>query len=228
MSLMTEEEFKAVLPATMRKKVDPILINSINQKIKNEEERELFKENLLSYTSVLKEGKFKMDKYINAVKYVSFKLLCNTNKDAYMKTFPTKWTKWLANGVAQKDIASYYTAYNKSKLVQLIYEQTLIPSYILNAPMFQQALNTQAYLMINARSEKVRSDSANSILTHLKRPETQKFELDIGLKEDKTLETLRQSTLELVEAQKKLLRSGSIDAQQVAEKSLINVTPDDP
>jgi hypothetical protein len=34
--------------------------------------------------------------------------------------------------------------------------QTLVPSYVLNADLYQKALNTSAELMISAKSEKVR------------------------------------------------------------------------
>lgn len=64
------------------------------------------------------------------------------------------------SGVSEKDQSSYISAYHKSKLVNLIFEQTLIPIHILNAPLLQQAINVQAELMLTANSEKVRSDAA--------------------------------------------------------------------
>ena len=63
------------------------------------------------------------------------------------------------------------TSYNKNKLVNLILEQSMIPSWVLNQDMYQKALNVQCELMLTANSEKV-SDAANSILTHLKPPQS--------------------------------------------------------
>ena len=120
-----------------------------------------------------------------------------------------------------KDIASYVTAYNKSKLVNLIFEQTLIPSHVLNQDLYQRALNVQADLMINAKSEKVRCDAANSLLTQLKAPEVKKVELDIGVKEDGLIAALRATTLELARQQRLMVESGAMNAQEVAHGKLI-------
>jgi hypothetical protein len=126
----------------------------------------------------------------------------------------------VAQGVAAKDIASYVTAYNKSKLVNLVFEQTLIPSYVLNQDLYQKALNVQADLMVSAHSEKVRTDAANSLLTHLKMPEKQKVELEIGIKEDSSIAVLRQATLELARSQRLAMQAGQVTAQDVAHSKL--------
>jgi len=166
------------------------------------------------------DGRFKIADYVNAVKYVSHKLMGDSNIAAYTKTFPDKYQRFVQNGVDAKDIASYVTAYNKSKLVNLIFEQTLVPSYVLNQDLYQKALNVQAELMITAKSEKVRSDAANSLLTHLKMPETQKVELDIGVEEDSSIATLRATTLELARQQRLMVEAGAMNAQEVAHSKL--------
>jgi hypothetical protein len=197
------------------------LIDKINNTLSDPEEMEAYRDNLLCYTSVMANGKFKIQNYLDAVRYVSLKLLGATNISAYERTFPDKMTRFLAQGVAPKDIASYITAYNKSKLVNLIYEQTLVPTHVLNADLYQKALNTQAELMTSASSEKVRTDAANSILTHLKRPETQKFELDIGIKQDSAIAELAATTRKLAEQQMKIIQSGGMTAQDVAHSGLV-------
>lgn len=159
--------------------------------------------------------------HISAVKYVSHKLMGATNIEAYSKTFPDKMQRFAAHGVAAKDIASYVTAYNKSKLVNLIFEQTLIPSYVLNQDLYQKALNVQAELMVSANSEKVRCDAANSLLAHLKMPETQKVELEIGVKEDSAIAALRATTMELARQQRLMLEAGAMNAQEVAHSRLV-------
>lgn len=216
---MTSEQFKSALPLQLRNAVTPEVMQAVNQTLSCPESMELFKENLLSYASVLVEGRFKMTNYINAIRYVSFKLLGSTNISAYTKTFPDKVAGFKARGVTDKDISSYVSAYHKSKLVNLIMEQTLIPVHVLNAPLYQQAINTQASLMLYAKSEKVRCDAADSLMKQLKPPETKKVELDIGLQADRTLDTLRATTLELVAQQKKLIRQG-IPIKEIAEGAL--------
>ena len=219
--MLTIEQFKSALPDKVRKTVNQELIDQINTTLNEPELYEAYRDNLVSYTSVMADGKFKISSYIEAVKYVSHKLMGCTNIDAYTKTFPAKYARFISQGVSAKDIASYVTAYNKNKLVNLIFEQTLIPSYVLNQDLYQKALNVQADLMMNAKSEKVRCDSANSLLTHLKMPETQKVELEIGVKEDSTIAALRATTMELAKQQRLMVESGAMNAQDIAHGKLI-------
>lgn len=221
MTPLTAEQFKQVLPDKVKKSVSQELIDKINNTLSEPEMYEAYRDNLLSYSKVMADGRFKIDQYISAVKYVSHKLMGATNIEAYSKTFPDKMQRFAAQGVSAKDIASYVTAYNKSKLVNLIFEQTLIPSYVLNQDLYQKALNTQAELMVSAKSEKVRCDAANSLLTHLKMPETQKVELEIGVKEDSAIAALRATTMELARQQRLMLEAGAMNAQEVAHSRLV-------
>lgn len=221
MTPLTVDQFKQVLPDKVKKSVSQELIDQINTTLSDPEMYEAYRDNLLSYTRVMADGRFKVDSYIQAVRYVSHKLMGATNIEAYSKTFPDKIARFAQQGVSSKDIASYVTAYNKSKLVNLIFEQTLIPSYVLNQDLYQKALNVQAELMVSANSEKVRSDAANSLLTHLKMPETQKVELEIGVKEDSAIAALRATTLELARQQRLMLEAGAMNAQEVAHSKLV-------
>lgn len=218
---MTPEQFREALPPAIRKNVNQELVDKVNATLAEPELYEQFRENLVSYSNVMKEGRFKLTGYVDAVKYVSHKLMGRTNIDAYARTFPDKMQKFAVAGVSSKDISAYVSAYNKSKLVNLIYEQSLIPSWVLNQDMYQKALNIQFELAQSANSEKVRSDAANSLLTHLKRPETQKVELDIGIKEDSSIAILRQATLSLAKQQRQMIEHGGMNAQEIAHSQVV-------
>lgn len=221
MNDLTLEQFRDVLPKQVRGAVSDELIDSVNLAIANSELRENFRDNLLSYTSVMKDGKFKIESYINAVKYVSLKLLGSSNVDAYLKTFPDKHQWFITQNTSSKDISAYVAAYNKTKLVNLIFAQTLVPFHVLNADLYQKALNVQVALMTDEDvSPKVRSDAANSVLTHLKPPEDTKIELSV--KDDNSmLAGLRQTMLELAAMQHKNIELGISSAKDVAHSNLI-------
>ena len=221
MSALTIEQFKQCLPDKVKKSINQELIDQINNTLCEPEMFETYRDNLLSYTKVLSDGRFKTESYIDAVMYVSHKLMGATNIEAYIKTFPDKYAGFVAQGVQSKDIASYVTAYNKGKLVNLIFEQTLIPSYVLNQDLYQKALNVQAELMVSSHSDKVRCDAANSLLTHLKMPETQKVELEIGIKEDSSIGMLRETTMALARQQRMMMESGAMNAQEVAHSKIM-------
>jgi hypothetical protein len=218
---MTKEEFRSALPEKMRRSVGQDVIDKVNDLLSNPDMYEVYRENLISYSTVLQDGRFKLTGYIDAVKYVSFKLMNMTNQRAFELTFPKKIQDWVARGVESKDIASYVSSYNKSKLVNLILEQTLVPSHVLNQDLYQKALNVQAELMVSARSEMVRSQAANSLLMQLKPPETRKIELDVKTTESSAVAELRNATLALAAQQRDAIRAGSLNAEQVAHSRIV-------
>ena len=222
MNNLTVDQFQRALPAQIKGTVNQQLVDDINKLFNDPVLMHNFRDNLLGFSGVMRDGKFKMQDYINAVKYVSYKLLGSSNIDAYVKTFPDRYQMYIANKTSDKDIASYVSSYNKNKLVNLIYEQALVPTHILNADLLQKAINTQAQIMCDPDvSPKVRSDAANSLMTHLKAPETKKIELDIGLKQDNTIDDLRRATQELREAQKNAMMLGNASAKDIAHSGIL-------
>lgn len=219
--MIQEEQFKSLLPKQYKGVITQEVMDSINNALTDPIAMESFKENLLSYTSVMKDGRFKIGDYISAVKYVSLKLLGHSNVKAYFKTFPERHQKFIDEGTSDKDISAYVAAYNKNKLVNLIMAQTLVPHHVLNNHMYQEALNVQFELMKDAKSEKVRSDAANSLLIHLKPPETTKIELDIGVKEDGIISSLKEKMVELAAIQAKHIELGLSSANDIARSNLI-------
>lgn len=223
--VLTVEQFQLALPEKVKKSVHQGLIDQVNKTLAEPELYEIYRDNLLSYAKVMQDGRFKVDEYVNAVKYVSHKLMGATNIEAYSKTFPDRITKHTANGTSAKDIASYVTAYNKSKLVNLIFEQSIIPTWVLNQDMFQKALNVQFGIMNDEDvSAKVRVEAANSLLTHLKPPEVKKVELDIGVKEDSSIAELRKATLALARQQQEAIAAGAVTARETAHARIIDVS----
>jgi len=223
---LTVEEFRAALPDKFKKGVNQDLIDRVNLTLSKPELFEQYRNNLLSFTRVIQDGKFKIEDYVNAVKYVGFKVMGSTNIDAYSKTFPERIDRFHDEGVSPKDIASYVSAYNKGILVNKVYEQVMIPTHIVNQDLFQQAINTQAELMLSAKSEKVRSDAANSLLTHLKPPEKTRIELDIKQTENSVVNDLRNTLAALAAQQRGLIQMGGATARDMAHSRIIDVTPE--
>jgi len=104
----------------------------------------------------------------------------------------------------------------------LLLEQSMIPTWVVNADMYQKAINVQAQLMITAKSEKVRTDAANSLLTHLKQPETVKMKLDVEVKQDDSINELRRAVTDLAIAQKEAIQVGVTDATRIAKAKIIS------
>lgn len=205
---LTEEELIVALPRQLRKKIPSGLLDTINNISSDPYFNKTYRENFISYLKVLEEGSYNIYDYLNAVKYISYKLMGYTNKDSWIKVFPDRYARLMAKGADDKELAANYTAYNKGKLVNLIYEQTLIPLYIINQPLEQEAINRLAHLMTNAHSEMVQMKAADSLLTHIKKPEAKEVKLNIGINRSSEIDDLMDTLTNLANKQKELISQG--------------------
>lgn len=219
--MFTKEELIQALPATVQNGVSDDLVNELNHVITDPDFREAFRDNMISYNRVLSEGKFKLSSYMNAVMYVSYKLMGYNNMDAYSLTFTDKWKTWLQQGKTSQSMSASIAMYNKSKLVNLVYAQAVIPTHVLNQDKFQEAINHQYYLMKNAASEKVQSDAANSLMIHLKPPEEKQVNLNIGIEETDSIKELKNVIFELAQTQNKAIEAKTLTAGQIAASRII-------
>lgn len=218
---LTVEQVEKALPANLKNAATQAFTDHINNIVSDPLVAEQVRNNFISYTSVLKDGKFKTEDYLHAVTYVSYKLMGDTNQDAYFKTFPQRHAALIAKGTSNKDISAYVSAYNKGKLVNLILEQTLVPSWVLNADIYQRAINTQAELMIHANSEKVRCDAANSILTHLAKPKEAGPLINLDMRQDTGMNELKDLLTSLARKQRDMIQDGSVSTREIAEQQII-------
>lgn len=218
--MLTMKELEQALPAHLRHNATPSLLNKINTVATEPEAAEAIRDNFISYSNILSDGKFKTEDYLNAVSYVSYKIMGLSNKDAYARALPDRYQSLVARGAGTKEISAYVASYAKGRLVNLIMEQTLVPSWILNQEIYQKAINTQAELMLTAKSEKVRADAANSILTHLKRPEKHQVDLNIGVAETTGMKELKDMLTSLAAQQQAAIEAG-VKTKEIAHQKLV-------
>lgn len=225
---LTQDDVKRALPQHLRASVTQAMADTLNNISTDPIIADNIRDNFMGYSAILKEGKFKTEDYINAVAYVSYKLMGYNNEDAYSRTFPTRYANLLSKGTSKKDISAYVSAFHRGKLVNLIMEQSLVPTWVLNQDLFQKALNTQADLMLNANSEKVRTDAANSILTHLKKPEAKgDFQINLNTPESSGMKDMRDMLGKLAAQQRDLIEQGQMKTIDVAASRLVNKPADE-
>lgn len=218
---LTEEVLKKLLPDKYRRGLNQEILDNINTLITDPNLHEAYRNNFIDYIGVLNDGKYKIYDYLSAVKYCTHKLMGNTNIDSYIKTFPDRYSDMLNRGMNAKEISSVVAIYNKGKLVNAIMEQSIVPTWVINQDLHQKAINVLADLMMNANSEKVRADSANSLLVHLKPPEVKKVELDIGVKANKEIDEMKNIIAELSAKQKELIDKGVVSVVDVAHAKIL-------
>lgn len=219
---LTIEDVKRALPQHLRASVNQSIVDTLNNISADPLIAENIRDNVIGYSSIMKEGKFKTEDYIHAVAYVSYKIMGYTNEDAYARTFPQRYSALVAKNASKKDISAYVSAFHRGKLVNLIMEQSLVPTWVVNQDLFQKALNVQADLMMNANSEKVRTDAANSLLTHLKKPEPKgDFQINLNTEESSGMKEMRDMLGQLAQQQRDLIAHGQMKTIDVAGSKLI-------
>jgi hypothetical protein len=217
--MLTLPELEKALPPHLKNSASQHLVDLVNNVSLDPQVAEDVKHNFVSFTGILRDGRFKTEDYLNAVVYVSHKLMGESNREAYSNTFPKRYQALVARGASDKDISAYVSIYNKRQLVNLILEQTMIPTWVLNQETYQQAINTQAALMVTSKSDLVRTQAANSILTHLKRPETKQIELNIGIQETSGMKELKDMLTTLAEKQQSMISDG-VPTKEIAHHKL--------
>jgi hypothetical protein len=218
---LTVEMVQNAVPNHLRTSVTQEMVDNLNSIATDPIIAENIRANFVGYSAILKDGKFKTEEYINAVTYVSFKLMGYTNLEAYTRTFPHRYASLVARNTATKDIAGYVSAFNRGKLVNLIMEQSLVPTWVLNQDIYQKAINIQADLMMNSHSDKVRTDAANSILNHLKKPETKEFQISMDTNESAGIKEMRTMLTQLASQQRELIERGTMKTIDVAATRLV-------
>jgi hypothetical protein len=218
--MLTKELVERAVPPNLKSAITPQLVDLVNNIAADPLVAEQVRTNFISYSSVLKDGKFKTEDYIHACAFVAYKLMNDSNKDAYFKTFPHRMQALLAKGADEKTISSYVSAYAKNKLVNLVLEQTIVPSWVMNNHLYQEAITTQANLMRSAQSEKVRQEAANSLLTHLAKPKEAAGVINVDMRETSGMTELKDMLNKMAQQQRELIANGTT-AQEIAGQRLI-------
>lgn len=219
------EAVKKLVPKAQRTMITQDYLDRIEASVTDSDVAEQFKENFITYLNVLSKGKYKMDDYISAVKYISYKLLGYSNIKAYAATFPDRYQRLKDEG--QQQIEAFVSMYARGKLVNQIFEQTLVPTYVLNAPLHQEALNELAMMIKDPDvTGMAKVKACEAILQHTKQPEVVKGELTIGIEQSDTINDLREITENLADTYKEMLEKKGMRLKDVAEANIIDITPE--
>lgn len=217
--MITVQSLKQALPATSKLTVSQSLVDQLNAVTSDPLLAEHIRNNFVTYNTVMQDGKYTAEEYVNAITYCTYKIMGLTNKDAYINTFPQRHQQLVARGASAKDISAYVAAYHKGKLVMAILDQAHIPMWLLNQDAYQKAINVQVDLMKNAQSELVRTQAANSILTHLAKPKDAVPQVAIQINQNTGMNELLDTLAALAEKQVNLIDNG-VTAKELAAQKL--------
>jgi len=230
--MLTVKQVQEALPVSFRSNVSQDMVNQLNSLSTDPEEARIIRDNVISFAKVLQTGQHKISDYVRASMYVSYKLMNHSNLEAYKKTFPDRYARMVRENKTPNYISSIVSAYNKGELVTKITERSVVPAWVLNQDIFQDAIMTQSEIMKDpTMPARDRVAAANSIIMALKKPDAVKTELEVTVKNDGGMAALEQRLDEMTKMQREAIMGNypGMSAKEVAEMSLIgsmkDVTP---
>ncbi len=225
--LLTVEGLQKIYPRKVNRETLEECIEIMNKSIVDMDfvMREHYRDNLVNVIDVIKEGeRIKFADYVKAVKFCSYKMAGYTDVRAYSLTFPERIERMAREGISNANLYVYANSYSKNKVVVEIMAKLIVPTHIMYQDYFHMAVKTQVEIMTDdSVSPKVRSDAANSLMTHLKQPEIKQAELKISTNDSGVIGSLAEALNNLSSAQKQALSSGSIKLKEISEAEIIEV-----
>ena len=214
--MVTEEQVQLAL-GSKRNWASQELVSMLNSL--ETDGADLVRENWLTHSNILREGTYSMEQYTTAIKYVSLKQMGHTNQQAYSIALSDRYQDMVAKGYDEQRISSHVAAYHKGALVQRLLAQSTIPLYMLYQDEAHKAIATLVDVMTSERSsQKTRAEAAGTLLTHIKRPEAAKIELNVTQKQD-GMQELTVMMRELASRQMAAIEAGG-NVKQVANVPL--------
>lgn len=228
MKLMEVESFKKIYPRKVNQETAEQCVKLINESIQGMDfmMREHYRDTLISVFDILdgSNGKYKFTDYLNAVKFVTYKLAGHTDVRAYAMTFPERIDRMAQEKVPTSHLYVYASGYAKNKLVVDIQTKLIVPTHILFQDVFHQAVKVQATIMNDdSVSPKVRVEAANSLMTHLKQPEVKKAELQVTTSDSGVIGQLADALSNLSKGHQELLSQGKTTLKDISEAVIIEV-----
>ncbi len=179
-----------------------------------------FLETYVDYFNIMDKNKWSLPKYMQAMKFFTLIEGGYTAIDAYIRVFPERLKSRLGNGGTREQMSGEASRYNNNQIVNEIRKVSAIGIQLSHRHLLHEALDTQAELMRNARSELVRQKASETLIRELKPQEDTKIQLDVAVNERDTLDSLRDATEKLVLAQEQSIKAG-LAVKFIAEAKVI-------
>ena len=225
--LLSVDGLKKVYPRKVNDEILTECVKLMNESIVGMDSimREHYRDNLIGVIDVLKEGeRIKFSDYVKAVKFCSYKMAGYTDTRAYSLTFPERIERMAREGISNANLYVYANSYAKNKVVVEIMAKLMVPSHIMYLDYFHLAVKTQVNIMTDTKvSPKVRSDAANSLMTHLKQPEIKQAEINISTSDSGVINQLSEALNNLSKGHKELLNQGKTTLKDISEAVIIEV-----
>ena len=205
---MNLEELTLSMPKKKQKFMNQEIVDIINDVEERGDFDGEYEKDVVSFSSILLDGRYKVTDYVKAVEFCAYYLNGNEQADSYMKTFPEKVKRRVMEGKSQYATGAP-AMYFKNDLVQKILAQAQLPVRMYHHHKKHAAIDKLFSLMTSATTtDRIQMESADKLLGHLAEPEAQKVELEIGLKKDEGAAALEAKLMEVATLQRDAFIAG--------------------
>lgn len=203
---MTIEEVKAGFPVRVRDKITPEIYEEIMAD-------ENITEKIVSLSHLIGRTKHTPKQYINAVKFVSAIVTGSNKVTAFKATFPEKCARYKCESTLLSSASIYYG----SDIVQSVLRQMALQDHVMYLPDKFKAY--QVFLDgMESNNERIRMESADKFLYHLKASEPDELSIDMGIEvKSKAIDELNARLSQVAVGLEKQLDDGVIDIDMVQE-----------
>lgn len=211
---------KAQVPEQFRGAITQELLDKLHSLESNPVLADHIRETMVDYISVLRDNPTSMDNYLRLVTFLTGRMRGDDILVCYAKAYPERYTQLAQLGTSEAKIRSHAAMVEKGKMYVAMLQQVLVPSWILNQSAYQKAVSTQLDLMENSDSDLVRTQAANSLLTHLGRP---KEAANVTINNNQVnagagdLDMLRNMMSDLSNRQRNSIKGGSASTRDVLD-----------
>ena len=182
----TLQELQELFPSK-RKTINEGTVKLLNETLANPDfNPSTFIKHIVDYQNVMINSGASMKEYLNAVKFCAYLESEMSIVEAYRRAragdkFVQDRINAKSDTTAYAELAFQAQRYKKSKLVRELLTQTDMPLYLMFQASRYKAVATLAREMEEAPLSKDRIAAADKLLTHVKPPETQNVELQVGM-----------------------------------------------
>lgn len=219
---VTKEELQQKFP-TKRNTITDDVAKFINETMQNPDfDSTTFLTQLVDYQGAMIDASASMIEYVNAIKFCAYLESEENVTEAYRRArIGDKFVQDRINAKsgtnAYNELTMQASRYRKSKLVRQILTQSDMPLYLMFQGARYKAVAVLAREMEEAAYSKDRISAAEKLLTHVKPPENNKVELEVGLNaEAQSIQTklFEQLSAISMKQHKRLVNGEKIDTVQ--------------
>lgn len=215
---LSYEELKERLPMNQGRLLSTRVVDMINEINSSEDfHRDQFIENMISYSSVLTTGRYKIEDYLKAVEFCSYKACGDTQLIAYQKTFRDEIAIKLRTTSRSPDFTSAASNYAKGKLVVGIMAQAQVPLNLFFAQEKFKLVGVLLDLAYTSKNERIKMESADKALGHLVDPTDNKIEIDLNVNQDSGVKSLEAKMDNLARLAVENITNGNMSVKELAD-----------